>query len=110
MIRFVFDDIPETHLPHFKGGDGDFFASMYTDQQNKILKGRLPEGSTIGQHIHEGSSEIIFILSGSGTVILDGEKAAIAAGDCHYCPQGHGHSLINDGTEDLIFYAVVPCH
>ena len=108
MIRFDFDHIPEITLPNFKGGEGDFFASMYTDEQNKILKGRLPAGSTIGLHIHDISSEIIFILSGRGKVILDDKTDILSAGDCHYCPQGHSHSLINDGTDELVFYAVVP--
>ncbi len=108
MIRF--DRIPETVLPNFKGGEGTFFASMHTDENNRILKGRLPVGATVGLHTHEDSSEIIFILSGKGKAILDGETEALAAGDCHYCPRGHAHSLINEGDEDLIFYAVVPKH
>lgn len=108
MIRF--ESIPETVLQNFKGGEGCLCASMYTDENNRILKGRLPAGSTIGLHTHDVSSEIIFILAGAGKVILDGETETLAAGDCHYCPQGHAHSLINDGDEDLVFYAVVPRH
>jgi hypothetical protein len=28
--------------------------------------------------------------------------------DCHFCPEGHEHTLVNDGDEPLVFYAVVP--
>ena len=31
-------------------------------------------------------------------------------GDCHYCPQGHSHSFINESDADLIFLGVVPEH
>ena len=32
-------------------------------------------------------------------------------GECHYCPLGHSHSLINNSdTEELCFLAVVPEH
>ena len=37
-------------------------------------------------------------------------KEKLYPGDCHYCPQGATHSLSNEGTEDLIFFAVVPEH
>ena len=34
----------------------------------------------------------------------------LTVGSCHYCPKGHSHSLINDGDQDLIFFAIVPQH
>ena len=58
--------------------------------------------------IKNEKSENIPFLSGKGTVLYDGEKLAVEAGQCHYCPKGHSHSLINDSDEDLVFFAVVP--
>ena len=52
--------------------------------------------------------QIIFILEGEGKVIYDDTESPVKAGEVHYCPEGHSHSLINNGTEDLVFYAVVP--
>ncbi len=106
MIRF--DNIPESALEHFQGGEGTFFARIFNDGVNKILKGSLNSGCSIGMHCHDTSSEIIFILSGSGKVLLDGGEEYLSAGDCHYCKKGESHSLINCGEEPLIFYAVVP--
>ena len=83
---------------------------MYTDGDNKIMRGKLEPGSSIGLHTHEGSSETIYILSGTGKVLYDGEYEPLSAGSCHYCPQGHAHSLMNDSEGDLIFLAVVPEH
>lgn len=101
-------DIPVAALEHFNGGEKTFFAHMYNDGTNKILLGRLEPGASIGMHTHETSSEIIYYLAGSGKVICDGAEERVAAGGCHYCPKGHGHTMINDGTEDLLFFAVVP--
>ena len=53
---------------------------------------------------------MIFILSGAGKVLCDGEYESLSAGSCHYCPKGHEHSLINDGTEDLEILAMIPTH
>ena len=54
------------------------------------------------------TSEIIYILSGHGTVDDDGTLCPLKPGDCTYCPKGHAHSLMNTGEEDLVFFAVVP--
>ena len=106
MIDFT--TIPETPLPRFKDGEGTFFARFAGDASCKILLGRLPSGATIGLHTHETSSEIMYFLSGKGTVTTDGVPETITAGDCHYCKKGSRHTLVNDGEEELVFFAVVP--
>ena len=103
-----FRTVPETALPNFKDGDGTFFARFAGDGNCKILLGRLPAGATIGLHTHEDTAEIIFFLSGSGRMILDGVTETIVTGLCHYCPKGSAHTMLNDGDEDITFYAVVP--
>ena len=105
-----FDQMSETVLHAFKGGVGDLCAKMFADSNGKIMLGRLTPGSHIGLHTHEGNSEIIFVLSGTGKVLYDGAYETLAPGSCHYCPMGHEHSLINDSDADLCFYAVVPEH
>ena len=82
-----FDKMEETVLPKFQGGE---------------------PGCTIGLHTHGTSSEIIYILSGTGKVLYDGAYEPLTAGSCHYCPKGHAHSLINDSQGTLTFFAVVP--
>lgn len=95
-------------IPHFMGGEGEIHAQMRVDERNRILHGILPPGSSIGYHTHETSSEIIYILSGTGKVKYDDGEEAVKAGQCHYCPKGHSHALINDSGEPLEFFAVVP--
>jgi len=83
-------------------------AKMVVDDKNKIIVGNLIPGATIGKHTHETSSEIIYILEGHGTSYVDDEETKVGPGFCQYCPKGHSHQLINTGTKDLIFFAVVP--
>lgn len=105
-----FNTMEETKIDNFKGGEKFLKAQMFFDGKNRILHGALVPGATIGLHTHDTSSEIIFILSGKGSVIEDGEKKELVPGMCHYCEKGHEHTLINDekASEDLVFYAVVP--
>ena len=103
-----FNEIKEMELQAFYGGEGSLCANMYVDDKNRIMRGKLVPGATIGLHRHVPSSEIIFILSGKGKSICDGVEEFLSAGDCHYCPKGSEHCLINVGEENLCFYAVVP--
>ena len=105
-----FDQIPETVIPHMRGGEGEMITRMFVNHDTKIMRGRLTPGSTIGLHTHETDSEMICILSGAGKVLCDGVYEPLAPGSVHYCPRGHEHSLINDGTEDLVVLAMIPTH
>jgi len=97
-----------TANPAFKGGEGTFYNKTFTDGVNKMMHGKLEPGSSIGYHKHEGNCEMIFIVEGEGKVFYDDTEEAVKPGTVHYCPEGHSHSLINNGSEDLVFYAVVP--
>ena len=104
-----FKQMEETVFPNFKGGEKEFAANMFFDGTNRIFKGRLVPGATIGMHPHEDSCEVIFILKGQGVIVEDGVVSDIAPGDCLYCQKGSTHSLQNTSEEDdLVFYAVVP--
>ena len=58
-----FNKIDEVANPNFKGGEGDTMFRTFNDGTNKIMRGRLEVGCSIGNHSHETNSEIIFILS-----------------------------------------------
>lgn len=103
-----FETMESTVIKNMRGGEKEVSAKMFTDERNRIMYGRLIPGASIGIHTHEGNSEIMYILSGSGKVLYDGECETLSPGVCHYCPKGHSHSLINDSDGDLIFFAIVP--
>ena len=103
-----FDEMAQSVIPNFKGGEKETRAKMFVDERNRIMKGMLVPGSSIGLHTHDTSSEVIFITSGRGYVLYDGDRFRVSEGLCHYCPKGHTHSLVNDSDTVLEFLAVVP--
>ena len=110
-MKILFNEMNDTVLEKFNGGDGRLVAKMFNDGTNKILRGLLAPGCSIGMHTHVTSSEIIYILSGEGKMYLsDGTAETLLPGDCHYCPKGTGHNFVNESDADLIFFAVVPEH
>lgn len=103
------ENISVTELPNFRGGEKVTRAKVFADELNRIMvRGVLEPGASIGYHTHDAGSEIIHIISGRGKALYDGVEERLAPGDCHYCPKGHSHSVINDGSEDLVFFAVIP--
>ena len=107
-MKVEFSQLEETVIPNCMRGEGSVRAKMRVDGNGKIMRGVLEPGSSIGLHTHETSSEIVYILSGTGKALYDDGVDLLAPGDCHYCPKGHSHSLINDGDQPLEFFAVVP--
>jgi len=103
------NEIEISRLENFKGGEKHLEARMYFDGTNRILtRAKLIPGASIGLHTHDDSCEVIFILEGCGSILEEGTKKTVQAGDCLYCPKGGTHSLINDSEDDLVFCAVVP--
>ena len=109
-MKLQFDTVEEQVIPQMRGGEGAACLRMYTDAHNKIMRGRLEPGCSIGLHTHDTNSEIIYVLTGRGKMLFDGGEERLEMGDCHYCPMGHAHSLINDSDQPLTFFAVVPQH
>lgn len=105
-----FKSIDEKIIPHLNNGEGAVSAKMFMDSHNKIMISRLPAGASIGTHKHLKSSEINYVISGSGNAYCDEEKEELAVGICHYCPKGSSHSIVNAGEEDLVLLTIVPEH
>lgn len=98
-------------VPNFKGGEKEYVVKTHLDEQNRIMHGTLHPGASIGMHMHERNSETYFIISGKGHIVMDdGTEEDFGMGQMHYCPMGHGHSLINNADEDLVFIGIVSEH
>lgn len=95
-------------FPNFLGGEKEITARIYQDDNVEILWAKLAPGASVGMHTHKTESETMFFVSGTGKAIIGGQTEPVRAGVAHYCPKGHTHALINDGNEDLVFYAVLP--
>ena len=50
----------------------------------------------------------MYFLEGEAMVLYDGEELTLSAGQVHYCPKGHSHTIRNDGEADVVFFAVLP--
>ena len=75
-MKISFDSLEEQNIQNFKGGEGVFKPRMHVGNYNKIMRATLPAGSSIGLHTHDTNSEIIFIISGVGTMEYDDTRGS----------------------------------
>ena len=52
-------------------------------------------------HSHPNGEEVIYIIRGSGRVLVDGEVAPVRAGSAVLFPTGAVHMLHNTGSEEM---------
>ena len=75
-----FNEIQEHTLPGMNNGTGEMSARMYMDANGKIIPWRIHAGGSIGNHKHETSDDITYVLSGCGKAVCDGEVEILTAG------------------------------
>ncbi len=103
-----FEKIAEAHIEGFKGGEGKLDTRNYVDDRARIMYSTLRPGARAGEHRHEGTFEVIYVLSGELTFYYDGQEEVCRVGQAHYCPEGHAHAFENRTDHDALYLAIVP--
>jgi quercetin dioxygenase-like cupin family protein len=67
----------------------------------------LAEGGYTPRHNH-GWPHINYIVSGSGTLHMNGTDHPVTAGSVAFVPPGTEHQFRNTGSEDFAFICIVP--
>lgn len=97
----------ERKLPCMNNGTGEMSVKMYAGSGLRVISCRIHKGGSIGCHTQQNGDDINYVLSGVGKAICDGVEEPLTAGNCHVCPKGSEHSIINTGDEDLVLLTVV---
>lgn len=94
-------------LPKCHGGQGVLDFTVVMDgkesdgQRLRFLHDDiLPPGVSIGVHKHN-HEEHYYVLSGRGTMILDGQRHEVGPGDIASVYAGGSHGLENTSSQDL---------
>lgn len=98
---------------NMRGGDGTVEVTGFVSAEELNNKGRLfgtirlKPGCGIGYHVHENDSELFYIVKGTAVYDDNGTKTVVTAGDVTLTPAGTGHSIKNEGTEDVELVALI---
>lgn len=96
----------------FLAGDGTQLRELlHPDKQPIELRYSLAHATVqIGQTsvLHSlKTSEVYYILSGTGKMHIDDEKQLVEAGDAIYIPPNAKQYIYNSGREPLVFICIV---
>ena len=88
---------------HNGGGQTVGYSFFRTVPNLKIVfrKRAFKPGSGVGHHVQK-EDEIYYVLSGTGTMTLDGKTVDITPGTAVLTRPGSSHSLKQTGSEDLV--------
>jgi mannose-6-phosphate isomerase-like protein (cupin superfamily) len=96
----------------FVAGDGTLLRELlHPDKQPLALRYSLahaivPVGQTSYPHSLK-TSEVYYILSGTGEMHIDDESQVVEPGDAIYIPPDARQFIYNCGTEPLVFICIV---
>jgi len=107
-MKIDFSAIEASETVGFKGGEGSVSIQASDDGKVRIMRMCVHPNSSIGLHRHMGNAEVAFVVSGAGRETYEGEERELVPGNAIYCPEGHEHTIVNTGSEDLILFSVVP--
>lgn len=99
--------LQEEKVERFKGGEDYVLNRCFEDKDNKIVKSILPPNCSSGLHPHTNGCEILYMLKGSAIFSYDDKQERVFAGQVHYCPKGHKHSMLNDTNENIEYFTIV---
>ena len=113
MIRKSNDKIVERIERKF-GAEGYITVRSLTNTDEELNdKGRIFAHTTvaphsgIGYHVHNGDTEIYYVISGKARYNDNGTWTTIEAGDVTFTPSGTGHGIDNDSDEPLEIIALI---
>ena len=98
---------------NMKGGDGTVYVTEFVSPADLNDKGRLfgkihlDPGASIGYHIHEGESELFYVLNGTAVYNDNGTEYPLCAGDTAIVTAGNGHCIANKGNEPVDLIALI---
>lgn len=86
--------------------NANFRRVVFTGQKTQLVVMDVPPGGEIGLETHGHVEQILFVLSGQGEAILNGQKQAIGGGSVVVVTPGTSHNIVNTGNESLKVYTV----
>lgn len=94
------DNCTVYHLP---GRDWFYLLGPENSSAQNLVFGlaTFPGGTLAATHMHETEEEIIYILSGKGAIIAEGDERVLEPGVAVFIPPGLPHQIRADGDEPL---------
>lgn len=79
----------------------NFREVVFTGKKSQLVVMSIPPGEEVGEEIHPGVEQTLYIVSGTCNVVLDNNCTQVTAGDVIVVTPGTLHNFINNGDETV---------
>lgn len=79
----------------------NFRTVLSTGDKSQLVVMDIKPGEDIGEETHAHVEQTLYIQSGQGQAVLNGEVTDISAGDVVIVSPGTKHNIINKGSDSL---------
>lgn len=103
MSKLEISHLDSCTVYHLPGRDWYYLLGPLNSQARNLAFGvaEFPAGTLAAAHTHSNEEEIIFILSGNGGIITDGEEIPLKPGTAVFIPAGQPHQIRADVEQPL---------
>lgn len=78
-----------------------FRTVLATSKHTQVVVMDVKPGEDIGKEIHPNEDQVLYLISGRGTVYMDGKEMDFNKGDCVLVPAGTEHNFTTTGDESM---------
>jgi mannose-6-phosphate isomerase-like protein (cupin superfamily) len=78
-----------------------FRTVLATSKHTQVVVMDVKPGEDIGKEIHPNEDQVLYLISGKGTIYMDGKEMDFNKGDCVLVPAGTEHNFTTIGDESM---------
>lgn len=78
-----------------------FRTVLATSKHTQVVVMDVKPGEDIGKEIHPNEDQVLYLISGRGTIYIDGKEMDFNKGDCVLVPAGTEHNFTTIGDESM---------
>jgi len=100
--EYTWQYISDTHSESVKT---EVIVDIPPAKEFRVHITRFQPGAGASPHTHEWE-HAMYIMHGTGKVVIEGEEAIVRKGMLAFVPQGAVHSIYNIGQDELVVWGV----
>ena len=89
-----------------KAGEKIQMINIAQDDTVSSVLIRFAEGAEVKPHFHKTHDEIVYVIKGSGQMLVNDKWADVKPGTVHFNPMNKVHSTRNTGKEPLVIFSI----
>ncbi len=98
--------VSKDNAEHYVWGNGCDGWHLVKQEELSVIHERMPAATAEIRHYHQRARQFFFVLSGTATLEIDGQREVLHSFEGVEVPPNVPHQMINDSAEDLEFLVI----